>query len=99
METSRPDILLILADQHREGLPQQRGASRPDDAEHRRDRRRRNPVHAGLLDYCSGILANDWTALPFQLPERLHSTIWTVHEAQRFLARRDPTRPNSREFN
>ena len=60
---------------------------------------KRNMPEGDAGYYGSGILANDWTARPFQLPERLHSTNWTVHEAQRFLARRDPTRPNSREFN
>jgi arylsulfatase A-like enzyme len=36
---------------------------------------------------------NDWTARPFHLPEELHHTNWTIHEAQRFLDRRDPSRP------
>jgi arylsulfatase A-like enzyme len=36
---------------------------------------------------------NDWTAREFHLPEELHNTNWTIHEAQRFLDRRDPTRP------
>ena len=43
--------------------------------------------------YGSGVMHNDWTARPFHLPEELHHTNWTIHEAQRFLDRRDPTRP------
>ena len=54
---------------------------------------RRNMPEGGAGYYGSGILYNDWTARPFQLREDLHSTNWTVHETQRFLARRDPTRP------
>ena len=41
----------------------------------------------------TGVMHNDWTARPFHLPEELHHTNWTMHEAQRFLDRRDPTRP------
>jgi len=41
----------------------------------------------------SGVMHNDWTARAFHLPEELHTTNWTIYEAQRFLDRRDPTRP------
>jgi len=41
----------------------------------------------------SGVMHNDWTARTFHLSEHLHHTNWTIHEAQEFLRRRDPTRP------
>ncbi|MHC4886271.1 MAG: sulfatase-like hydrolase/transferase [Planctomycetota bacterium] len=43
--------------------------------------------------YGSGVMHNDWTARPFHMPENLHHTNWTVHEAQQFLDRRDPAKP------
>ncbi len=53
----------------------------------------RDLEEGGAGYYDSGILYNDWTARPFPHREELHMTNWTVHEAQRFLDRRDPTRP------
>ena len=41
----------------------------------------------------SGVMHNDWTARSFHLPEHLHATNWTIHEAQKFLDTRDTTRP------
>lgn len=43
--------------------------------------------------YSTGIAHNDWTARPWPYDENLHFTNWTVHEARRFLQRRDPSRP------
>ena len=54
---------------------------------------RRNMPESGGGYWGSGVMHNDWTARPFHLPEELHTTNWTIYEAQRFLDRRDPTRP------
>jgi arylsulfatase A-like enzyme len=54
---------------------------------------RRNMPEGGGGYHDGGPAHNDWTARPFHLPEELHNTNWTVHEALRFLRRRDPTRP------
>ena len=54
---------------------------------------KRNMPEGGAGYWGSGVMYNDWTARPFQFPEELHTTNWTIHEAQRFLDRRDPTRP------
>lgn len=54
---------------------------------------RRNMPEGGAGYWGSGVMHNDWTARPFHLPEELHNTNWTIHEAQRFLDRRDPARP------
>ena len=54
---------------------------------------KRNMPEGGAGYWGSGVMHNDWTARPFHLPEELHNTNWTIHEAQRFLDRRDPTRP------
>lgn len=43
--------------------------------------------------YGTGVMHNDWTARPWHLDEDLHPTNWTVHEALRFLRRRDQNRP------
>jgi arylsulfatase len=43
--------------------------------------------------YSTGIMHNDWTARSWPYDENLHFTNWTVHEARRFLLRRDPTCP------
>lgn len=43
--------------------------------------------------YGTGVMHNDWTARPWHLDEELHPTVWTVHEALRFLRQRDPERP------
>ncbi|NLF15883.1 MAG: sulfatase-like hydrolase/transferase [Lentisphaerae bacterium] len=43
--------------------------------------------------YGTGVMHNDWTARPWHLPEDLHPTTWTVHEALRFLRQRDTARP------
>ncbi len=43
--------------------------------------------------YGTGVMHNDWTARPWHLPEDLHPTNWTVHEALRFLRTRDQARP------
>jgi arylsulfatase A-like enzyme len=53
----------------------------------------RNMPEGGNGYWGSGVMHNDWTARPFHLPEELHATNWTMYEAQRFLDRRDPTRP------
>jgi len=53
----------------------------------------RNMPEGGAGYYGSGVMHNDWTARSFHLPEELHHTNWTIHEAQRFLDRRDPSRP------
>jgi len=53
----------------------------------------RNMPEGGNGYWGSGVMHNDWTARPFHLPEELHGTNWTMYEAQRFLDRRDPTRP------
>lgn len=54
---------------------------------------KRNMPEGGGGYWGSGVMHNDWTARPFHLPEELHNTNWTIYEAQRFLDRRDPTRP------
>ena len=54
---------------------------------------RRNMPEGGAGYWGSGVMHNDWTARPFHLPEELHHTNWALHEAQRFLDRRDPDRP------
>jgi arylsulfatase A-like enzyme len=46
---------------------------------------------AGVMDH--GISRNGWTARPWHLEEKFHSTNWTVTEAERFLRRRDPSVP------
>lgn len=43
--------------------------------------------------YNHGIDQNSWLARPYDLPEWLHATNWTVTESIRFLQRRDPSRP------
>lgn len=43
--------------------------------------------------YSTGVMHNDWTARPWPYDENLHFTNWTMHEARRFLLRRDPTCP------
>ncbi len=43
--------------------------------------------------YSTGIAHNDWTAKPWPYDENLHASNWTIHEARRFLQRRDPSRP------
>jgi arylsulfatase len=43
--------------------------------------------------YTHGMSANGYMVRPWHLPERLHSTAWTVHETCRAIKRRDPTRP------
>ena len=53
----------------------------------------RNMPEGGAGYWGSGVMHNDWTARPFHLPEELHQTNWTMHEAQRFIDRRDPARP------
>ena len=53
----------------------------------------RNMPESGAGYWLNGIMLNDRTARPFHLSEELHSTNWFVHEALRFLDRRDPTRP------
>ena len=54
---------------------------------------RLNMPEGGGGYYGSGVMHNDWTARPFHLPDNLHHTNWTIHEAQKFLDRRDPSRP------
>ena len=54
---------------------------------------RRNMPEGGAGYWGTGVMHNDWTARPFHLAEELHHTNWTLHEAQRFLDRRDPDRP------
>ncbi len=41
----------------------------------------------------AGPMHNDWTARPWHLEERLHSTNWVVGRALEFLERRDPSCP------
>ena len=53
----------------------------------------RNLPEGDALYHGSGVMHNDWTARPFHLPERFHHTNWTIGEALKFLATRDPTRP------
>lgn len=53
----------------------------------------RNLPEGGALYHGSGVMHNDWTARPFHLPEHLHHTNWTIHEAQKFLDTRDTSRP------
>ncbi len=53
----------------------------------------RNLPEGGAWYHLSGVMHNDWTARPFHLPEHLHHTNWTIHEAQKFLDTRDNTRP------
>jgi arylsulfatase len=45
----------------------------------------------GPVDH--GISFNSWMARPFQAPEFLHPTNWTVNQAISFLERRDPSKP------
>ncbi|MFO7956222.1 MAG: sulfatase-like hydrolase/transferase [Candidatus Brocadiia bacterium] len=53
----------------------------------------RNLPEGGAYYHGSGVMHNDWTARSFHLPEHLHHTNWTIHEAQKFLDNRDTTRP------
>ncbi len=53
----------------------------------------RNLPEGGAYYHGSGVMHNDWTARSFHLPEHLHHTNWTIHEAQKFLDTRDTTRP------
>ena len=46
---------------------------------------------AGINDL--GIGCNSWVARPWDGPERLHPTNWTVQKSADFLRRRDTTRP------
>jgi len=54
---------------------------------------KRNMPEGGGGYWGGGVGHNDWTARPFHLPEELHNTNWTIHEAQQFLQRRDTSRP------
>ncbi|HBN85898.1 MAG TPA: arylsulfatase [Clostridiales bacterium] len=45
----------------------------------------------GPVDH--GIPFNSWMTRPFQAPEFLHPTNWTVNQAINFLEKRDPTKP------
>ena len=40
-----------------------------------------------------GVTHNDWTARPWHLADHLHATNWTVEQALRFTATRDPSCP------
>lgn len=53
----------------------------------------RNLPEGGAYYHLSGVMHNDWTARSFHLPEHLHHTNWTIHEAQKFLDSRDTDRP------
>lgn len=53
----------------------------------------RNLPEGGAYYHGSGVMHNDWTARSFHLPESLHHTNWTIHEAQKFLDTRDTTKP------
>ncbi len=53
---------------------------------------RREPEGSGGY-YGTGVMHNDWTARPWHLDEAFHATNWTVHEALKFLDRRDPSCP------
>lgn len=53
-----------------------------------------NPYNKyGNAIYSTGVMHNDWTSRPWPYDEALHFTNWTVHEARRFLERRDPSCP------
>lgn len=54
---------------------------------------KRNQVESAGGLYGTGVMHNDWTAHPWHMDEALHPTNWTVHEALRFLERRDPSCP------
>lgn len=43
--------------------------------------------------FSTGIMHNDLTARPWPYAEELHPTNWAVHQAKRFLQRRDPSCP------
>lgn len=53
----------------------------------------RNLPEGASSYYGSGVMHNDYTARSFHLDEHLHHTNWTIHEAEKFLASRDTTRP------
>lgn len=53
----------------------------------------RNLPEGGAYYHLGGVMHNDWTARSFHLPEHLHHTNWTIHEAQKFLDTRDESRP------
>ena len=44
-------------------------------------------------EYGHGIDANGWSARPWHLDERLHSTVWTTNMAVQQIKKRDPTKP------
>ncbi len=54
---------------------------------------RRNQPEGGGGHLGAGIMHNDWTARPWHMGEHLHHTNWVIHEALKFLADRDTSRP------
>ncbi|HKJ90974.1 MAG TPA: arylsulfatase, partial [Oceanipulchritudo sp.] len=51
----------------------------------------RRGIEGGRLSH--GVDRNSWMARPHSLPEHLSEEVWTVNKAERFLEKRDPTRP------
>ena len=49
--------------------------------------------HAGE-QYAHGMSNNQYVSRPWHLPEELHRTNWAAAQAERFIRRRDPTRPS-----
>lgn len=43
--------------------------------------------------YSTGVMHNDLTTRVWPYADELHNTNWTIHEARRFLERRDPSMP------
>ena len=43
--------------------------------------------------YAYGVMHNDYTAHPWELPEHLHFTNYTMMQAKKFMELRDPTQP------
>ncbi len=48
--------------------------------------------HAGE-QFAHGMSNNQYVSRPWHLPERLHRTHWAASQTERFIRRRDPTRP------
>lgn len=74
---------MVINDDYALWLEQQLRVDTHHDASHQ---------YGGAL-YSTGVMHNDWTAKPWPYEEDLHFTNWTVHEARRFLERRDPSCP------
>ncbi len=53
----------------------------------------REQPYGGGGRFGAGPMHNDWTARPWHLEERLHSTNWITERALEFLDRRDPSCP------